>query len=356
MKNSIFSGYFGKLHCQGIALDLERGYIYYSFTTCLVKSDLDGNVIGTVGNISGHLGCIALRRRDGRIYASLEYKRDGIGRGILEAIGRAGEEMACGFYIAIFDVDRIDRVGMDAETDGVMRTVYLPTVVADYEGEVTACGVTRPHVFGCSGIDGVTVGPELGSREGEYLYVAYGIYSDTEREDNDYQVILQYDCSDWWDAVAAQHLASRMHRSGPETPRRRYFLYTGNTNYGVQNMEYDPYTGDLFLCVYRGKKPSFPNYPMYVIDGGVPARREPLRGSPTGEEGLVLTLRKTALSEGGISGVDFPHGSTGFFAVGDGSYYVSEPCRSEEGEQGTHVRRYLLSVEDGCYRFRLAEE
>ena len=45
MKESIFSGYFGKLHCQGIALDLARGYIYYSFTTMLVKADLDGNVI-----------------------------------------------------------------------------------------------------------------------------------------------------------------------------------------------------------------------------------------------------------------------------------------------------------------------
>lgn len=356
MKESIFSGYFGKLHCQGIALDLARGYIYYSFTTMLVKADLDGNVIGTVGNISGHLGCIARSERDGRIYASLEYKRDGIGSGILAALGREGEEMPCGFYIAIFEPDRITEVGMDAETSGVMKTVYLRTVVEDYEGEVTANGVTRPHIYGCSGIDGVTVAPEFGSREGEYLYVAYGIYSDLEREDNDYQVILQYDYRDWWESVAEQHLGRRMHKSGPEEPRRRYFLYTGNTNYGVQNMEYDPYTGDCFLAVYSGKKPTFPNYPMFVIDGGVPARREVLRGSPTGEEGLVLTLRRTALERDGISGVDFRYGSTGFFAVGDGSYYVSEPTVSEAGEQGTNVRRYRLFVEDGYYRFRLAAE
>ena len=351
MKSEIFSGYFGKLHCQGIALDLDGGYIYYSFTTCLVKSDLEGNIIGTVENISGHLGCIALCPRDGRVYASLEYKPDSIGRGILAALGRAGEEIPCGFYIAIFDVDRIDRRGMDAESAGVMKTVYLGTVVEDYMGSVTVGGVTRPHIHGCSGIDGVTVGPEFGSREGEYLYVAYGIYSDLEREDNDHQVILQYDFADWWEAEARPHVAAAMHTEGPRAPRNKYFLYTGNTNFGVQNMEYDRYTGDFFLAVYSGKKPQFPNYPMYVIDGGIPARREPLRGSPTGEEGQVLTLRATALSRDGISGVNFPYGSTGFFAVGDGRYYVSEPCRSEAGEQGTYVRLYRLREEDGYLRF-----
>ena len=36
----IFSGYFGKCHCQGIAIDEARGYVYYSFTTLLVKTDL----------------------------------------------------------------------------------------------------------------------------------------------------------------------------------------------------------------------------------------------------------------------------------------------------------------------------
>jgi hypothetical protein len=290
------------------------------------------------------------------VYASLEYKRDGIGKGILAALGREGEEMQCGFYIAIFEPDHITEVGMDAETAGVMRTVYLPTVVADYEGSVTADGVTHPHVYGCSGIDGVTVGPEFGSREGEYLYVAYGIYSDTERKDNDYQVILQYDYADWWETCARTHLGSRMHKSGPEEPRRKYFLYTGNTCYGVQNMEYDPYTGDYFLAVYTGRKPTFPNYPMFVIDGGVPARREPLRGSPIGEEGLVLTLRRTALERDGISGVDFRYGSTGFFAVGDGHYYVSEPTVSEAGEQGTNVRLYRLVTEDGFLRFVRAAE
>jgi len=41
----------------------------------------------------------------------------------------------------------------------------------------------------------VTFAPAFGqSRDGKkYLYVAYGIYGDTLRTDNDYQVILAYD-------------------------------------------------------------------------------------------------------------------------------------------------------------------
>jgi hypothetical protein len=35
-------------HVQGIAVDKKHGYIYYSFTTLLVKTDLAGNVVGTV--------------------------------------------------------------------------------------------------------------------------------------------------------------------------------------------------------------------------------------------------------------------------------------------------------------------
>ena len=34
-------------HIQGIAIDTERKYIYYSYTTDLIKADLNGNVIGT---------------------------------------------------------------------------------------------------------------------------------------------------------------------------------------------------------------------------------------------------------------------------------------------------------------------
>ena len=46
-------------HLQGIAKDEKRGFLYWSFTTQLIKTDMQGNVIGSVVGLIGHLGCIA---------------------------------------------------------------------------------------------------------------------------------------------------------------------------------------------------------------------------------------------------------------------------------------------------------
>lgn len=357
MKEKIFSGYWGKCHCQGVAVDLWHGYVYYSFTTKLVKSDMDGNIIGTVDNIVGHLGCIDFNDADGKLYASLEYKNDSIGKGILKTLGASDDSIKNGFYVAIFDVDKIDRVGMDAETDQIMKTVYLKTVVDDFEGKTINRGVECEHVHGCSGIDGLTIGPDFGGdAEKQYLSVCYGVYSDVSRSDNDYQVILQYDFEDWWDNTAKPLSQKNMHKCGPAEPRRKYFLYTGNTVYGVQNFEYDAYTGDYILCVYSGKKPEFPNYPMFVIDGSVAPIEKALIGYDPEQKGLHLTLRDTGLSENGISGVDFSLGSTGFYSLGNGEYYVSEPFVSEGGEQATNVYLYRLNRESGQWRFERVSE
>ena len=42
---SVFSGYWGKCHCQGIAVDRANRAIYYSFTTKLIKTDFSGNLM-----------------------------------------------------------------------------------------------------------------------------------------------------------------------------------------------------------------------------------------------------------------------------------------------------------------------
>ena len=66
-------------HIQGIAVDSKREFIYVSFTTLLVKLDMQGNVIGSVTGLLGHLGCLEFNEEDGRVYGSLEYKNDAIG-------------------------------------------------------------------------------------------------------------------------------------------------------------------------------------------------------------------------------------------------------------------------------------
>ena len=164
LPREIRSGEQGPFHVQGIAVDLERGYIYFSFTTKLLKMDFEGNLIGSVDGMTGHLGCLTMNPADGRVYGSLEYKDDAIGKGIrrtLDAgqVAPEDEKDRTGFYVAIFDVDRITRPDMDAEKDRVMTTVYIKEAVDDYFATAENGGRTVEHRFGCSGIDGVTFAP-----------------------------------------------------------------------------------------------------------------------------------------------------------------------------------------------------
>ena len=174
-------------HVQGIAVDVHGGYIYYSFTNLLAKYDFSGKLIGTLAGWTGHLGDLDFNPIDGKVYGSLEYKEDQA------------------FYIAVIDVSRLDRIGIEARKSEIFRTVYLPEVVADYTADMDGDGkfdgnvaAAQDHRYGCSGIDGVGFGPAFGGIGGpRYLTVAYGIYSDIGRIDNDHQVLLQYDVSDW---------------------------------------------------------------------------------------------------------------------------------------------------------------
>ena len=111
LPKNIYSGAYRAGHCQGIAVDTKGGFVYYSFTTMLVKTDLAGRFLGSVTGLCGHLGCIAFDPDDGRVYGSLEYKNDAIGRGIVNMLG-GGIEIPDRFYMAIFDADRIDRADM----------------------------------------------------------------------------------------------------------------------------------------------------------------------------------------------------------------------------------------------------
>ena len=320
----IYAGPWTTGHCQGIAVDKAQGYIYFSFTTVLVKMDFSGRVIGTVKGLTGHLGCIDFCEADGRVWGSLEYKDDEIGRGVLRRAGLTGK-ITNAFYVAIFDVEKIDRVGMDACTDGVMTTVYMHEVMRDFSARVEDGGRTVDHRHGCSGMDGTTFGRLPGDPDGPYrLLIGYGIYGDVARGDNDDQVILAYDVSDW--AKYEQPLSQQnMHTCGPDKPDGKYFVRTGNTRWGVQNLEYDEATGHLLMAVYKGQKPAFPNWPLFAIDGG----RAP--------EGNRLTLLDPGCG-GETPGWDYPWGATGLCSLGDGLFYVSQDGR--EGD-AFHTRAVL---------------
>lgn len=341
----IKSGPYKAGHIQGIAVDAECKYIYLSYTTMLIKADLNGNVVGTVKGLLGHLGCLDFNTKDGRVYGSLEYKDDGIGKGILK-MEKSARKLDNAFYIAVFDVDRITRMDMDAEKDGIMTTVYLPTVLDDYLATVTTAEGEKKHRFGCSGIDGVSFGPRFGKTDGkEYLTVAYGIYGETDRSDNDYQVLLQYDVSKW-DKYETSLSQENMHTNGPAHPDKTFFAMTGNTTYGVQNLEYDHCTHSWFMCVYKGKKKQYPNYSLYAIDGTQRPVKQPLQGVPYLKKGFVVPLKSEGLEDEstGIRGWNFGVGATGVCSLGEGYFYFSHNYRNSEG-QGSDIRLYRYTGE-----------
>lgn len=324
-------------HVQGIVLDREKGCMYFSFTSSFIKTDLEGRILGTISRIQGHLGAMTMGP-DGRVYASLECKDDSIGKGIADrlGIGTLSHEQSV-FYIAIIDVDRIDRTGMDPERDGVMTTVCIREACKDYAS----------HTYGCSGIDGVTFAPAFGSKCGKkYLYVAYGIYGDNSRSDNDNQILLCYDTSGWKKKYETPVVFGTVPMNGPEKPLRKYFIHTGNTTWGVQNLAYDAYTGRIYMAVYKGKKPSYPNYPLFSID----LSQKPFKAIPHGLDAPQLTLR---LSDAGLSdaaslirGWDFKWGSTGLCPIGEGLWYISENHKDKaSGIQSCTARLYRWTGE-----------
>lgn len=315
----------GSMHVQGIAVDTVRQSIYFSFTTRFIRTDFQGHVLGTVDQIPGHLGAIALDPADGRVYASLEYKDDEIGRGIARQLGTEGyTRQGSTFSIAVINAPRVTRMGMTMDDD-VLQTVLLPDVVRDYCDSValTPDGSLAPHRYACSGIDGVAFAPAPGKSRGkQYLYVAYGIYGDTTRTDNDNQVLLRYDVTRWTSATTAAH------------PAARYYVPTGNTNYGVQNMAYDANTGALLLAVYPGSKAHLPNYSLYPVDLSCRSRKAPLEGVPYAPHRVKqLPLTAYGNGSGSIRGWHNRWGSTGIAPIGNSLFFLSENTRQPDGTQ-----------------------
>jgi len=326
----------GKHHVQGVAVDVKNKCVYFSFTTSLIKTDYEGRLLGSVVGLTCHLGCIELDAETGKLYGSMEYKDDAIGQGIS---GAAAKSRANSFYIGIFDTRKITRPDIDAATGGVLKAAYLKEVVDMYESKVRNAGQTYDHKYGCSGIDGVSVGPQFGKTSGKkVLNVALGIYSDVNRADNDYQVLLQYDPAKL--EAKARPLTS-FHKYGPKKADKYFFAYTGNTNWGVQNMEYDAYKGYWLLGVYNGKKSAFPNYSLFAIDGKVAARKDVLKGFDPVQKGLVLTLADDGMKDArtGIRGWN-AKADTGIESLGQGYYYISNNGKTKNKVQYCDLRLY----------------
>ena len=202
--------------------------------------------------------------------------------------------------------------------DQVAKLYTVDEAGKDYMAKVTLEETEVEHRYGCSGIDGIAIGPAFGSgsSKADHLYVAYGIYGDTARQDNDYNIILCYRLDNL------------------STPVNKYFVHTGNTTYGVQNMAYDKASRKLYLAVYKGKKPQYPNYDLFALDIDQTPYHAPLKGVPY----LTKEVEQLEVCEGW----HFKWGSTGLCPLGDGRWYISENSR-QDGVEICDARLYTLS-------------
>ena len=155
-------------------------------------------------------------------------------------------------------------------------------------------------------------------------------------------MILAYDTQDWkrYEQPLTQE---NLHKSGPEKPLHKYFLYTGNTSWGIQNLAYDKASGNLHAAVYKGKKSQYPNYSYFVIDGSKAPKREMLKGFDPAVEGEVLSLLPEGLYDAASDtyGWKFKWGTTGLCPLGDGYFYISHNAKDKQtGKQSSTVHLY----------------
>lgn len=333
----------GKNHVQGIEYDAAAGKMYFSFTTSFVVTDLHGKVIGSIDRIQGHLGDMTFDAEERKVYASLECKDDEVGAS-LSAFAKGNSK----FYVAVIDVDKVTETGMDSEDNEAFKVAYIHEATKDYNSVVSHCGKELRHAYGCSGIDGVAIAPKAGRSGGKnFLYVAYGIYSDTARTDNDYQVLLRYDMRRLASKAVKVKFGS-FYSEGLRRPAEKYFVFTGNTAYGVQNLAYDSSSGKMLMAVYRGQKSGFANFSHFAFDIAVRPKKDYLQGvdyensrhaviASSGEPVQEESFRRDGAEGGSVSltlrpvpGFSFKYGSTGMCPIGDGLVYLSQNGRNPD--------------------------
>ena len=312
-------------HCQGIAIDKENGYVYYSFTNTFVKCDFEGNTVGSITGIKGHLGDICFNEKDGKVYASLN------------------PEGKKALYLAIIDVDNLNKMNVDAVKGNLIRTVHLTHVWKDFKAKVKNNGKTYNRRYGVSGTDAMCFGPSFQTGKGYYLTISCGTTPQTERTDNDYQVLIQYDVTGWWNKYGQPLQYDKVHHIGPDEIHGKFFVYTGNTYYGVQTMTYFHELNLWFLNVYTTRKDNFPKYKLFIVDGDIAPEKKTLKGQAKKDIQNVLTLYQDGIFDKntGIYGWNSAEGSRGMEYLMGGLFYIIHPYKTWYGKQTAVAYLYV---------------
>ena len=233
------------LHLQGFAKG--GNFMYWSFTDTLVKTTLAGTVKCQCEMRDGHLGDCDYY--DGKIYASMLGK---------PAPGRPWNDWSS-FYVYVFDADDLH----------LLNRIRLEICERYWEMRGTDA-----DTHGFNGVDGVTVAPDPVTGE-EKLFVACALDTDERFTD---QIFLQFTLDGEYET--------------------EYRIPTGNTVFGIQNLDYDREKREFWFSTYEPERDFQPKETLYCVSGDLTkVLRKYVYSSPYGIECLG--------SEGFLASVQF---------------------------------------------------
>lgn len=201
-------------HMQGFSNG--NGFMYWSFTDSLVKTTMNGTVKCQVQIHGGHLGDIDYH--NGKIYGS--YLKNSLP-------GHAWEDWT-GFKIYVFNAD-------DLQVENVINLD-----ICDYYKSITC---TEEDTRGFQGIDGVAIAPDPKTGE-DKMFVACALYTGEKYKN---QIILQFDLDGRYET--------------------EYHIPTGNTVFGIQNLDYDAENKEFWFTTYGPSQPYQPKELLFCISG-----------------------------------------------------------------------------------------
>ncbi len=225
-------------HMQGFTTD--GTFMYWSFTDSLVKTTLENTVIAQMPVLGGHMGDIDYH--DGKIYATV------MGNSL------AGRPWGVwtSFYVYVFDAENLSLLKM-------IRLDPCYDMYADYQNN-----------GGFNGVDGIAIVPDADGRLS--MWVAAALFNG---EEYDSQMLLHF-------TLEGKLIEIKKFK-------------TGNTIFGIQNLDYEADTGNFWFSTYTSDIEYQTKYCLYRVD---------------------------ASSETVLASYKF-YTPYGFHALGDGKYLVS---------------------------------
>lgn len=208
-------------HMQGFTSDGK--HMYWSFTDTVVKTTLKGTVRRCVPVSGGHLGDIDYF--EGKLYAS--FMGDALP-------GHAWNDWTS-FKICVFDADTLE----------LEKMINLD--ICDYYKSLKG---TDADTRGFQGIDGVAFGKIPGTEEWR-MFVACALDTGEKYENN---ILLRFTVDGVYET--------------------EYPIKTGNTVFGIQNLDYDATTGEFWFSTYGGGEPFMPKETLYKTDVNITKAEE----------------------------------------------------------------------------------